>query len=63
LPGHLWSRYVAASDPDSFLLIDCGAWIERVEWLEGHARVVADSCHLGVLSDGEIRIYQLDPWA
>ena len=47
-----------AHDPgNNLVLVDCGAWIESVQF--GDA--VVPSCQIGVLCGGDMRIYQLDP--
>lgn len=49
-------------EPDGFVLMDCGAWIEQVKWpLPGGTSENLDSCQIGVLSGDDARIYQLDP--
>lgn len=48
----------------SFVLMDCGAWIEQIKWSferDDARNGILDSCQIGVASDREIRIYQLDP--
>ena len=41
------------------VLADCGAWIESC--VRPGKNKPAPSCHLGVLTGGDLRIYQLDP--
>jgi hypothetical protein len=49
-----------AHDPgNNLVLVDCGAWIESAQF--GDA--VVPSCQIGMLCDGDMRIYQLDPHA
>jgi len=60
--GHShWPRIVRVgepADPNSFILFDCGAWLEQSKWRDG---THIDNCQIGVLCGDDARIYQLDP--
>lgn len=51
-----------ADEPGSFLLMDCGAWIEEVDWPVAGGTKRLPSCQVGVLCGDDARIYQLDPF-
>jgi UDP-2,3-diacylglucosamine pyrophosphatase LpxH len=65
--GHTHCARIALDETDNgfFLLMDCGAWIKeftgKVKQGDKEIDVQEKSAQIGVLSDNDVRIYQLSP--
>jgi len=65
--GHTHNARIAVDDreDDFFVLVDCGAWVKKFEGKvkeEGTEREIREkNAQVGVLSENEVRIYQLSP--